>query len=203
MHFYVPLIVVRFYESKTVVCCSRDVSTTISYKFQSKWDMFEHTFAMRNKCWWRHTCRQCVSHHLCVRSGMSLTILALTNPRIKYRQIPMCLQIFRRTGFSLVTIQALLAGYPRPKSRNLTKIHYLLGCLAGCDESSWWGRKRDEVMRSKERRYLVGDFSKKWIHHSKSKYSLCQCVIVGCLCRLPNQRRPTPHDSFLRRLPHV
>ena len=57
----------------------------------------------------------------------------------------MCRENFRRTGFSLITMHARLSSkisvaancwYPEI-SECFMQIHYLLDCLAGCDEVSF------------------------------------------------------------------
>jgi len=91
---------------------------------------------------------------LCVRRGISLTILALTNSLTKYRQISMCQENFRRTGFSLIAIQVKLSFKDVSGCRLrvskiaecFAQIHYFLGCLAGYNKFSLWGRKKNLIL---------------------------------------------------------
>jgi len=134
---------------------------------------------------------------LCVCSGISSRIPALTISRIKYHQISMYRENFRRIVFLLIAIHARLSSKISFAAdcwyRNLGVCHAdTLPCgLCGC-------LRRKKLLMSTERRYLVGHLSMTWVHHLSSNCSLC--VVVGCLCCLPNQHRSTPtnhlFDSF-------
>ena len=134
---------------------------------------------------------------LCVRRKISLpvTILALTNSRTKYRQISMCRENLRRTGFSLIAIQA--------------KLSSKMSVAVDCEYPKSWSVSRTRAglpgwllqiqpRRLKEKYYLVGNSSKKWDHHSSLKCSPCE--IDEFQCRQPNQHQPNPtihsHGDF-------
>jgi len=64
--------------------------------------------------------------------------------------------------------------------------HALKGSLATSRSCHWWWtswQPRNQVLESKERRYLVNDFSMKWVHRSSLRCSLS--VTDKCLCRRP------------------
>jgi len=118
---------------------------------------------------------------LCLRSGISLTIPALTNSRTKNRRVSMCRENFWRRGFSLIAIHAkqyskmsvaVDCGYRKSRSvSRYTRIskcrcfaihfamHYFLGYLAFCHEFSFSSRERNII--------LSATFPRNWatIHH--------------------------------------
>ena len=87
---------------------------------------------------------------LCVRRGISLTILALTNSRTKYRRISICLENFRSTGFLLISIQAKLSskmsvsvdcGYPKSRSVSRRYTTFWAAWIAATNSASEVERK--------------------------------------------------------------
>jgi len=106
----------------------------------------------------------------CVRGGISLTILALTNSRTKYRRISMCRENFRRTGFSLIAIQAKLSSKMSvavdceyPKSLSVSRRYatswavWLAATDAACEV------ERESL--SCRRLSLCGAASRMWVRH--------------------------------------
>jgi len=114
--------------------------------------------------------------------------------RIKYRQIPICQQIFRRTGFLLVTIHARLSSqfsiavdcWPGIPGQNLRTSRKYATSWAAWKTGTNWAEEIEKETLSCRRLFQEMD------PPFNIKMCLCHCVIVGCLCRLPNQRRSTP-----------
>ena len=111
---------------------------------------------------------------VCVRSGISLRILALSSSLTKYRRISMCRENFRRTGFSLIAMHAKLSSKMSravncwyPKSPSVSRRYIPLPGPSG-----WL--QRIQPLKLREKHYLFGHFSRKSDHPSSSKCSLCE-----------------------------
>lgn len=124
--------------------------------YKAKKKRSQHNIAMRDKCWRRRAFRQYISHYfVCVQwNKFNLNNSCfdhLTNKVSSDINVPRKLSahcVFAHSHTCQVICSDFSCGrlLVSEISESVTQIHYLVGCLAGCDELSFCCRRRDIIL---------------------------------------------------------